>query len=475
MRKHTLKTGILLILACLVLVTPAACGGGTARGKQAFVEVIRGDITASVTGDGELSLPWQRELTFHTSGEILSVDVEEGDQVSQGQVLARLDTAALERTVKNAEIAITTAEVAVAAAQLAVASAEVDLRLSGDAIEAARIDLEQATDGFRQIAYPYTYSTFVFDVPEAISVIRDAERQIREALELGTDPDHYWEQRSQLEKAQENLIQAREGLARGTGEDVFEQQLLTVKDFWTLRSAQLAMEKSVLALTQANDNLEKAKLALDKASNDKDKAALALEKAKSDRDSATEELEKAVMYAPFDGAIARVDAKPGEVLSAASYATAVIIEIVDPSRMEFLAEVDEIDIPQVRTGQRVIISVEALPGVQIDGRVTVISSLPKEEAGVKLYEVKISFDAPPAYTLKGGMTASAEIITDEQSDVLLVPNQAITLDSQGNYVIKVSVDKQVIERSVVTGIRGSSQTQVLSGLTEGELVIVETE
>jgi len=301
-------------------------------------------------------------------------------------------------------------------------------------------------------------------------------------LENEPNSDRYWEERSLLKEAQDNLTQARERLARGTGQDVFQEELLQIKDFWTVRAAQLAMEKAESALTQAKNNRDKAKLALDKARSDQykaklavDKDKLALDKARSDLDSAKDELDKAVVYAPFAGTIAKVDAKPGDSLSSVNYATEIIIEIIDPSRMEFVVEVDEIDIPQVRPGQRAIISLDALPSVQIDGQVTVISSLPTEEAGVILYEVKVGFDVPEGYALKAGMTATAEIIIDKQSDVLLVPTQTITLDSQGNPVVKVMVNEQMTERKVVTGISSGSQTQILNGLNEGELVVVEVE
>jgi len=92
-------------------------------------------------------------------------------------VLAGLDTTSLKRGIRTEELAITTA-------QLAVTTAEIELKLTEDSIAAAKIDLEQATDSLRKITYPYTYSTFFFDVPEALVAIRDAERQLKEAQNL---------------------------------------------------------------------------------------------------------------------------------------------------------------------------------------------------------------------------------------------------------------------------------------------------
>ncbi|MFC1972042.1 HlyD family secretion protein, partial [Chloroflexota bacterium] len=448
MNKQKIRLLGSLMLVLSTLVSFNACTGDMSETKERVVEVTRGDITLSVTGDGDLSLLRHRKLTFRTSGEILTIDVEEGDRVSQGQVLASLNSTRLKQEVENAERAIATAELAVIAAELATKSAEVDIKVSEGAIKAAELDMEQASDSFRQIAYPYTYSTFVFDVPEALTAISNAERQLKEVLANEPDSDKYWEERAQLKEAQENLTHARERLSRGTGQDVFEQELLAINDFWTLRAAQLAVDKSETALIQAKNNREKSKLAVDKARNEEGKVRLALNKVKSDLSTAKYELDKTVMYAPFDGIIAEVEAKTGDILSAATYATEIIMEVVDPSRMELVVEVDEIDIPDVKPQQRAIISLDALPGIQIDGQVTIISTLPTEEVGVILYEVKIVFNAPADYALKAGMTASAEIIVDEQSGILTVPKQAVMLDKQGKHVVKVVVEKEITEREV---------------------------
>ncbi len=91
-----------------------------------------------------------------------------------------------------------------------------------------------------------------------------------------------------------------------------------------------------------------------------------------------------------------------------------------------------------------------------------------------VYEVKISFDVPEDYGLKAGMSASADIVIDERSNILLVPSRAITQDSQGNPVVKVVFNEQIEERPVVTGISDGFDTEIVSGLSEGDVVVIET-
>jgi len=409
-------------LLCLALVSPTACGEQASESQQQLVEVTRGDIALEVTAEGNLSLPWHRELAFGTSGTIAKINVEQGDRVTKGQMLASLNTTSLEQAVKAAELAVKTAE----------------------------IDLELAMNDYRQITYPYTYQTFFFDVPASIADMSDAQRELNEALEimkqgLGLSGEQYWEVRHRLEQAQDDLIEAREKLARGRGDDVFQSELLSVRGYWTLRAAELEAEK--------------AQVALDNAGNDLDEAIT--------------DLEKAVILAPFDGAIADVDVKQGDKLSSTNYATTTIIEIIDPTIMELKAELDEIDIPGVELNQRAIIEIDALPALQLEGEVTYIYPVSTEESDVVLYEVTISFDVPLGSGLKSGMSATAEIVMDERSHVLLVPNRAIKQDSQGNPVVEVMVDEQIQERPVALGISDGYETEIVDGLREGEIVVIE--
>ena len=73
------------------------------------------------------------------------------------------------------------------------------------------------------------------------------------------------------------------------------------------------------------------------------------------------------------------------------------------------------------------------------------------------------------------MSATADIVINERSDVLLVPNNAITLDNQGNSVVTVMVNELTQERKVVIGISNGSHTEILGGLNEGDVVVVKME
>ncbi len=405
MRRNKVKFGLMLALVCLLLVSLSACAGPPEEGQRQLVEVNRGDLMVTVGADGNLSFVKDRQLTFGVSGTIAEVNVEEGDWVSQGTVLAKLGTTSLELAVRVAEV-----------------------------------DLAIATNSYSGLTYPYTYSTFALDIPAALASLADAQRELKkadESLEMELSYEQYWQVWQRLEQAQLKVTEAQQRLGRGRGGDIFGT-VLSVTDFWTLRAAQLGMEKAQVALDMANNDLEKA-----------------------------------VMVAPFDGVIAAVNIKEGDSLSAFDYATKTIIELVDPSSMELSAEVDEIDVPNVKLGQRAIISVDALLGAQLEGEVTSVSPVATEESGLVLYKIKVGFAVPEDSGLRAGMSATADIVISGRSGVLLVPSRAVEEDSQGNPVVKVMVNGQIEERAVVIGISDGYQTEILSGLNEGEVVVVE--
>ncbi len=436
MKRWRTITALLLIL---VLASVTACnpfGGDEEEDSQQLVEVARGDLAISVSGSGNIDVSNEVKLTFGTSGRVTEVNIEEGDRVTKGQVLASLDTITIERAVKTAEQAVKTTEIAV---------------------RAAEIDLELATNSYQELTTPYPFLTYEFVIPESVDAIRVAQQRIKEAQEefqKGLKGETYsmGKIQEQLLDAKESLLEAETKLDWGLGSGIRPSGL----DYWTLRTAQI--------------QIEKAQLALDSAQND-------LDKARNELDKVNDELEKTVIIAPFDGVIAKVNVKSSDSLSAVNYATAVAIEVIDLSRMELNVDVDEIDIPDVKLGQRAIIEVDALPDLQLEGEITSISSLAKEEGSLMLYEVKISFDVPQGYNLKIGMSAIADIVIDERSNVLLVPNRAITQGSQGNPIVKVMVDeetKEIEERPVVLGVSDGFQTEIVDGLNEEDVVVIET-
>ncbi len=357
MKSWRIVMALLLGLAALGSTGCEPLGGESKETGPQFVEVVRGDLLVSVSGSGNIVVSNEANLAFGSGGKIDKIYVDDGDKVSKGDVLARLDTSALELALTQAEVALLQVQAALVQARAAEEQAEYNLN------------------------------------------------QLKKVLHASHDRVKVAE--SQLEAAKAQL-EAAEGQLEAAEQAVAEVQ---------------------------------------------------------------KQLDEAIITAPFDGIVASVDADEGDSISPGM----TIVHLIDPTGMELEVEVDEIDIAEVKPGQKTIIEVDALPALQLEGEVKSISTLSIEMGGLVLYEVTIGFNVSLDSGLKIGMSAIADIILEERSNVLLVPNRAITQDSQGNPIVKVMVNEEEIEeRPVVTGISDGFDTEIVGGLSEGDVVVIET-
>lgn len=118
--------------------------------------------------------------------------------------------------------------------------------------------------------------------------------------------------------------------------------------------------------------------------------------------------------------------------------------------------------------------VDAMPEAELNGTVTFISPNGTEETGVVNFAVTIALE-PTDIKLKGGLTATANILVENNEDVLLIPNRAVR-GSRGDYWVDVVVNEETMEterRVIVPGAQSVRYTEVVSGLEEGEKVLEE--
>jgi len=396
MRRNKIKLWQIVAasLLCLALVGAVACpapSGGGAVGEE-LVEVVRGDLTVIVSGSGNISVSRDASLAFGTGGKVEAVYVEAGDQVSQGDVLAKLDTGVLELSLAQAELALATAEYNLDKAQQVYSRAD---------INAAKAAVSNAS----------TYLQYA----KMMQIEANSPEQVE-----------FWE--NEVYQAEVNLAAAEqrrdEMLAGG-------------------ESAEVTLSRLEVAAVRK-----------------------ALEQAQKDLDEAT-------ITAPFDGIVGAVYVDEGDIIPPPTMAATVAIYFITPTSLELKAEVDEIDIPQVKVGQSALVEVDAIAYDLFEGTVTLISPVPVMQAGLVLYEVNISLVIPADAGVKVGMSATADITIDKSENTLLVPERAIGHDQNGNPVVSVSVNGELEQRAVVTGISDGLKTEILEGLSEGDMVAVE--
>lgn len=218
------------------------------------------------------------------------------------------------------------------------------------------------------------------------------------------------------------------------------------------------------------ESKEVLELRVDMAKASWETAKLNLEIAKLNLETAKLNLDKAVIVAPFAGIVAGVGLTEGQEISAAALATQAITLIGTNSTIRMRGFVDEVDVARVNVGQAANITLDALPGKALDGKVAFISPTGTARAGVISYQVTITLESPIA-SLRDGMTATAEIIIERRDDVLVIPNRAIR-GTLANPKVVVLVDGKEQERDVTLGLSDGINTEVLSGLEEGDNVVL---
>lgn len=170
-------------------------------------------------------------------------------------------------------------------------------------------------------------------------------------------------------------------------------------------------------------------------------------------------LESYVLRAPMGGVVLRQDGEVGEVAEPGT----VLFWVGEPKPLLVEADVNEEDIPRVVVGQRAVLKADAFPSQILDA--TVDSITPKGDPVAKTYRVRLAL--PATTPLRIGMTVEVNIIVRVSANALLVPTNALRGTSL--FVAENGVAKR---RDVKLGIRGASNTQILSGLNEEERAIV---
>ena len=137
--------------------------------------------------------------------------------------------------------------------------------------------------------------------------------------------------------------------------------------------------------------------------------------------------------------------------------------------------VNEVDLPSLKVGQRVELEFDALSDITATGKVYDIGSEGTVSSGVVTFDVWVSLDVT-ADELRSGMSASATIVTEIARDALLVSNAAVKTADDGSSYVEVLADGATTptQVTVTTGLASSTQTQILSGLAEGDTVVTST-
>jgi HlyD family secretion protein len=252
------------------------------------------------------------------------------------------------------------------------------------------------------------------------------------------------------------------------GHDLYKQGLIA------LNVMQDAEKNYQLGLNRQSSAVRAAQMSNAQVSQSKAQVA----QAKAALDNAEENLRYSTITSPMNGVVLSKDVEVGDAVSSilvlGSQAT-LVMTLGDTSEVYVRGKVDEADIGKVYLGQEARIVVESFKDKKFEGRVTKIVPLGQEKDNVTTFEVRVSIQNPGG-ELRANMSANAEIILEEKKSVLLIPEGAVIFDKDKNASVEIADPSETNGRkklAVKLGITNGVKAEVLSGLNEGQKVILQ--
>jgi len=460
--KNMLRKRILWIGLSAIIVLALAAGGGylyytrvylpglePAEQAIATTQVRQGDLVISVSGSGTLVPVSEVDLGFESKGYLDEVLVAVGDQVREGDVLARLKTDELKLAVDEADIEARLAQLELDDAREG--PTNVELASARASVQSARSALLVVQDTYSTTLnsdFDSAVRAHLIEYQYFVSQAAEADRKREEGTITAKDYEEVYDNRAKAE-ARLNEVLKEAQMEQLEAENQVDQAKNKVY--------QAAESLELVQSGPTTDTVRRAELAADQATR-------ALEDA---RDA----LESSVLRAPFDGTIVDVTAIPGQYVTSSF----ITLDDLEGSLIEFWVE--ESDLSGVVVGNRVEVTFEALPDdvftgevIRIDPALVTVDFTLAVQAWARLDLTAMDSSANPV-TLLGGMNAEVEVISAESRDTLIVPIQALReLGTEQYAVMVVQPDGEMVLRPVEVGLKDLANAEILSGLQAGETV-----
>lgn len=435
-----------------------------------LVDVSRGTIASTVSATGSIEPEAELSLSLRAAGRIDQVLVVAGQSVTEGQLLAQLDTTDFELAREQALISLQISRAQLAKLESPVdegdlAAAQAGVEVSQASVASAEAALSSAQANYRQLLTGATETELTVQqaqLRQAEATLRQAQsayNQVKDIPSVGALP-----QAAQLEQATNAYEVAQAQYALATRPATQAQ----------ISSALSAIAQAEVGVRQARSGLINAQNSLQRlidgpSDEDMEIARAQVRQAELSVQQSENSIANAQLLAPIDGVVSLVNVRQGELYSGALPA----VRITDLDSFHMTVLVDEIDVRQVQVGQTVRLALDALPEQDLTGQVTKVSPTADNVGGVVAYSVEIVPDATDA-PLRSGMSATAIITTAQVDNVVLVPNRFIQPDREtGKFYVYKMVANQPVLQEVELGLRNERSSQILAGLTDGdELALV---
>ena len=443
----TQKRLFILIAAVAILAAIVAFSANANRKSAVSVQIGRVEpayqLIARVNASGEIKPKEYVELQAEISGVITELAVKEGDFVSEGDVLLKIDPTQTEAQTRGQEALLE-------AAFMDAANANAQI-----ALQQAHVGREKAN-------------------------VRAADAEVLKATQA-------------VELSNGNFIRKQE---------LFEQNLISRDLYEAAKNDKVAARSNLISaqarVEQAKASLNVAHVVLQQAGHSHGAALSRVDQNQAALAQAQDSLSKTVIRSPLTGVITQLNVEVGEraVPGTLNNPAATIMVIADLSIIEAELEVNETDIVAVELNQSAVVNVDALPDEPLEGIVTEIgTSAIQKQSSQEAKEFKVAIRlAHPSSALRPGLSCTADITTATRENVLTIPIQALVVrefavDSTGNPIkeemetngdpesreefegVFVVRERRVEFTPVKTGISSETRLQILSGVEEGSEIV----
>jgi HlyD family secretion protein len=517
---HKVTAGVVVLLVLVIgYYAVSALAKGPTTTTYVTANAVTGTIVSTVSGSGQISATTQVALKPQGSGNVVYIGVKQGEQVKKGTLLVELDPTDGEKAVRDAQANLTGAQISYQQAISSAGNTTESGRDNGfDTATTAFSDLSSITQGldatllgtsagYAGEANVSAYADLIAPYePTAEFAGRTAQASYQAALSAYNQSFALYQTVSRTSSASDvqNLLTTTNDATVKVNQATKDAlAFLTLVQTTITNHNQLktppALASQISAVTGYESKVSgdsasvlSALTALQNATavlaNSGDTAPLAIQSAQLNLTKAQNALQDAhdtlsdyYLYAPFDGTVATLGAIVGE-----SVGTSAVTMI--GSQQSAVLSLDEVDAAKIKLGQKATLTFDAVDGLTLTGTVTGVDTLGTVTQGVVTYDVTISLDSQDA-RVKPGMTVSAAIITDTAVDVITVPSSAVKTINGTTYVQVFNPALSASTTSatggiasatppknlpVTTGISDDTDTEILSGLREGEQVVVRT-
>lgn len=497
MKKKSKSVKIIVFVAIIVLIVGVFAFSNAKTTNYRTFEVTRGDIKTIISGSGTIGAKKSRKEYSKVSAEITDIFFNEGDEVKAGDIIMKLDSATYENNVKSQLISIEQSKLSKNNVEKQISDLKVVANATGyinglsiskggyvsTATPVCDIVNDSAYEVTLQFVYNEnnkisvgnlanvtilsSYSTIsgkVTKVSDMRKIISGNSQVVEVTIEVKTEG---YSLEGILAKAEINngtvaiasVNQSTFSLVKKN--TVRTQTMGTVEELY-VNEGSYVNEGDLIALLSNSDLTTSLK-----------NVSLTLENQYNQLSLTEEQLENYEIVSEIDGVVTAMPYKVGDLVAAGT----LIASVSDRSVMEFKIPVDELDVAKLNKEQEVLVTVDAIPETEnepIKGRISIIPLEGVTTSGITDYYVTIEFDGRDDVRIS--MNANADIIVNNVENVLYVPVDAISKENGVSYVQILEKNEKgeeiVSKREIKTGATDTTYIEVISGVEEGEMVVI---